>query len=775
MKRVSYKILSVSLVAILLSACTADTLSEGTAMSREARPNELTGIRAVIEGGAMSATRAGTVTTLVDYVGRSDFKKDDQVLFTEIRRTEGPITEFTYPGNGNYDGIIFQFGSEGGWKRAADNGPERVYWTDAVSTHTFVAYSTPQTADYDWKKYEFTQNETKKTYYIGSLGNPTDNEVIDYTLTADEQNTAEVGGKTIYKNPKLENEDLLIAHDSEMKAEPGGSVALVKFYHGLSSIRVIVNISGFSSTSYDHAAVVSDMKLLHQPTMYVWMQSDKCAQPLRASREGSSVTDQEMVNKAWDNNESNVPAYNQRKDMKLWIPIPAGTGSNQSKIFTFYGITTPQPSDYINTLPSKGEGSEYRSAELEFNVTYADPLKPSTTVTKPYKASLPDVYFEAGYNTTINISLNHKDEKMTVGAEYENWQFIATPDQGELKKNSTFLQDTERSSIYLSGIDEKATIDDATWLYELNNTIYDVYGHKGTQDDPYQISTAYQLLSFAYEVKAGNHGAGRDFKDKYVRLDADLTLQPTSNKYKEEIVSTGDNQQQIDDAASALEWIGIGDASHPFNGTFIGGNRFIHRLKGSPLFASLGEYARVEELQVNAITIGNGNYTSVAGNGLFAESNAGLICASRVVGDVSFSGTEAGAFVGQNTGTLYVCYHVGDTKGSSVTGGLVGSNGNEGIIEGCYHAGAVTGTTTGGITGSNTGTLDNNYYNSTMLTPNFIPDTGVKGCTSTYMTKQAFVTEINNGITTWCTNHAGYDNSYRYVYQPANYPQLQKE
>lgn len=728
------------LQAVILAGCSADESLSNNNDGSAAR--ELSGIKAYIAGTETSNTqRAGTVTPLAHYVGRDAFITGDQVVFTDIRRTNTPITEFTYPGNGDYNGIIFQAGSEGGWSRVAGNGPERVYWTDATSPHTFVAYSAPQ-AGFEWKTYKFTQESVNKTYYIGSLGEPTTDGDITYT----EEN--------------LKNEDLLLSYDANMQAEPGGSVALVKFYHGLSSVRVVVNISGFSSTTSDHQSVVSDMKLLHQPTMYVWMQADAGAQPLRASRTGQSFTDQEMVNAAWNNGGSNVPAYDQRKNLVLWTPNPDGSGSGQSKTFTFYGITTPQPSDYINTLNAESEG---RKVELSFKVTYPDPLKPSETVTKDYKASLTTVYFEAGFNTTINISLNHKNEKMTVGAEYENWQYVATPDVGELKKNSTFLQDTERGNVTILG-DAKATIDDATWLYEYESTVYDIYGHDGTTaEKAYQISTAYQLLSFAYEVKNG-----KTFEGKYVRLDADLTLQKSATKTREEVVEDPTSY------ATALNWIGIGDETHPFNGTFLGGNRFIYRLKGSPLFVNIGSNAKIEQLQVQPLTIGNGTYTAINGDGAFAKTNAGMICGSKVVGDVILNGSTVGAFVGENTGKLFADYHVGLTQGTATTGGLVGTNSGE--IVSCYQAGEVIGTTTGGIVGANTntGTLENNFYNSTLLpSPTFSPESGVTGKTSNEMTKEAFVTLLNNGTTSWRTDHTGYDD-YQYVYQPANYPKLTK-
>ena len=724
-------------VAMTLAGCAAE--DRQTSSTDTTGHPELTGIRAeIVGGGDTKATRAGTVTPLVDYVGRDAFIPYDRTVFTNIRRTQNALTEFTYPGAGTYDGIIFKAGAELGWQRVADGGPERVFWTDAVSAHTFVAYSIPQAPNFEWNKYQFTQGATRKTYYLGSIGDPTDPDDIVYDDADD-----------------LDAEDLLIAYDTNMQAETGGSVALVKFYHALSSVRVVVNISGFSSTTSDHKAVVSNMQLLHQPTMYVWMQSDWGAQPLRASREGQSFTDQQMVDAAWG---STAPAFDQRKNLTLWTPVPAGSGSGQSKTFTFYGITTPQPSDYIGTL---AEGSDLRKAELAFDVTYPNPLKPSQTITKSYKASLADdVCFEAGFNTTINISLNHKNEQLTVGAEYENWIFQDTPDVGELKKNSTFLQSVghDGENVTILG-DDNATIDDATWLYEFDGTVYDIYGHDGSSEtEAYQISTAYQLLSFAYEVQNGN-----SFQGKYVRLDADITLQKSADKTAEELEEGG---------SAALVWPGIGTADNAFEGTFLGGNRFVYRLYGSPLFANIGSHAKIERLQVQALTPFSSATVPVTGSGLFAATNAGHIWASRVVGDVSLSADNAGAFVGTNTGSLYCCYHIGATKGSGAVGGLVGTN--SGTVSCCYQAGAVTGSgTVGGVVATNSGTLYGNYYNET-LCPASVTIEGVTGETTTGMTKQAFVTTLNNAVAAWRAANTGYTayTAYTFVYQPANYPKL---
>lgn len=704
-------------LALILAGCSSADDVNTSRVSADAR--ELEGVKAVIEGADMKeGTREGTVTTLVHYVGRNLFVAGDQILFTKIKRTNNPISNFTYPTEGSsYEGILYVgTGTTGGgvsWDRSTktdgtmtDGGPDRVYWTDASSPHTFKAYSIPQ-GDFDWAK------DNANPWYYGSVGDPSQSTEINYS-----------------SNDVLKGEDLLIAYDEAMLAEPGGSVALVKFRHALSSIRVVVNINGFSAgkeAASDNQTRVFGMKLLNQPTKYVWKQVVFGAE---------AVTDGQVY-----------------RNMMLWMPDAQGTNEDQSRIFTFYGITTPHAESNL---------------QLQFTVTYPNPLQPSQTLEKTYTATLENVKFEAGYNTTVNVTLNHKNEMMTVGAEYENWQFASIPHEGRIKKNSTFLQGTERESVTIVG-DEKATIDDATWLYELNGTIYDIYGNDGSEaSKAYRISTADQLLSFAYEVKNG-----RTFEDKFVRLDADITLQKSSAKTKAEIVLTEDNESEYNAADDAVDWIGIGDETHAFNGTFLGGKRFVYRLKGKPLFINLAAKADIKQLQVNTVHKPDGSTAAVEGSGLFADSNAGMLSACKVVGDVAFDGTTVGAFVGTNTGKLWCCYHIGatiGTTGAPVVGGLVGNN--SGIIASCYHAGKVTGTTTGGIAASGDGFYDNSYYDNKLLSaPAFTPAAGVVGKTTSEMTKEPFVNEINDGISTWRSTDDGYD-AHSYVYQPANYPIL---
>ncbi len=775
-KGILYIILIVLLVAVVLAGCTAHDEIGSPADQQTAGMHKLEGIEAVIVGNTHNGTtRAGTVTKLEDYVGRDVFVHRDKIVFTKISRTTTPLTHFTYPNEtSKYDGIDFVAGSAGGWSRDTnDGGPERIYWTDAENAHTFVGYSTPQdyfheAADsvaFDWKPFTFTTGGSAQKCFMGSLGEADKtgaaNDTIDYTLTVEEQkaDTTHANNTVVYSNRKLENEDLLLAYDTDVKAEPGGSVALIDFYHALSSIRVVVNISGFSSssTAADNAAVVSNMRLLDQPTMYFWMQSTYKAQALR-NLTGATETMEELVNAAYG---EGAPRYDQKKALRLWIPQPDGVGENQSKTFTFYGITTPQ------------EANTTDSITLKFNVTYPNPMKPSTNQLKTYTAKLGNVGFQAGYNTTINISLNHKNEQMTIGAQYENWQFVATPDAGELKKNSTFLQHTDSTKI--TTMDENlATADDATWLYKLNNVVYDIYGNKGdTEATAYKICTANQLLSFAYEVRNGH-----SFEGKFIRLDADITMQTSAKKTKEEMQKLETSEDELKNYANALNWIGIGDDTHSFNGTFIGGDRYIYRLNGKPLFKSIGSSAKIKHLQMTVIDID--------GTGAIAESNAGLICGSIISGDVTLNGNLGGAFIGTNTGNIFCSYHIGDTESNNTAGnvslgGLVGTNSGE--IANCYHAGRIvysstitpasTEITTGAITCTNTaaeGNIVNNYYNSNLLSPTYVM-TGVTGKTSAEMTKTSFVETINTGIDNWHTSHTAFD-WHQYQHNPANYPTL---
>lgn len=630
---------------------------------------EMTGISA-------SMTRAVQVAELEDYVGKKEFDNEDRAVFITIKRTGNPIQQFTYS---NIEFVCTATTSDEGvtsigWSRDKNTGsngtnseahPDRIYWSDATSDHTFTGYCAPQQGGgkaFDWAKRHTDDIDA----YYGSIGDPTDH----------------ADAETFTDNSVLRKNDILLTHSTEIKAED--AIAKLYFYHGLAQVRVIVNISNFAAGGGDDTkSVVSDMVLKQMLTMYKWRQLDVATQELN---EGDQTTLNEIYG------QTDAPAFNQRKDFNLWIPNPVGIGEKSSRTFTFYGMAVPTRITDDNPLA------------FSFKVTYPDPMKPDQMKTHDYQSSIKDIRFDAGKCTTINISLNHRNEKLTVGAEYDDWEFINVPDQGELKKNSTFLDTTERDSITIMG-DAKANVDDATWLYVDPKTqkILDVYGNDGSAAHPFQISTAYQLLAFAYEVKGGTTDMPRtpltykdlsqeektisgafDFTGYHVALDAGLTLQDNTSMTKQELKTTDDDYAS---APNAIEWIGIGDVNKPFNGKFDGGVRFISRLYGAPFFAALGPQAHVEQLTLEQVI-------EVNGNGGFAEINEGVICACKVDGDVKSNTTDAGgSFVGTNSGLVFACYHVGNltAKNASAVGGLIGCNKAEGRIVASYNFGNIQG------------------------------------------------------------------------------------
>ena len=559
---------------------------------------EIKSIDATIDG-EQTVTRA--VQKLDAIVGRDAFVDGNHIVFTTIKRTDNPLEGFTYK-DIKYDK------ADGSWVRTAGNLPEKIYWTDGHNPHTFIGYSLPS-EKYSWTKTTEGKNDT----YSGELGE-------SYTGTIDFS-----GG-----NDKIKDEDLLLNYNTKTVAETGGLSTKVGFTHALSNVRVIVNIKNYaaSDTSLDAKTVVSDFVIKSQPTKFTW------------GANSSSLKVLDYVG-------------NTKKDIKLWCPEPDGVGDGQSKTFTFYGLTTPQDATYHNI-----NGND-KDLEFSFKVTYPDATNPDgPKLDKTYNGKFTSpVNFNSGACTTLNISLNHKNEEMLIKVTYSDWNYVATPDLGELRKKSTFIDMKGDVTIHS---DSKANVYDATWLYkDANGKIWDVYGNDGSADYPYRITSASQLLSFAKEVS--NEKEPLDFDGKFIRLDADITMQSSTAQ-----TSVEDEKSNI----TPLTWIGIGDTDHAFQGTFLGGDRYINRLYGNPLFVNLGDNACVEQLCITAI----GEFST----GALAGTNNGIIGGCKVIDDVSLA-TGAGALVGRNssTGVIHACYYTG-------TGNLIGTD--SGTTKGCYTA-----------------------------------------------------------------------------------------
>ena len=591
------------LAVVLLSACQAndEAIVPDAAL-------EIRGITAAIDGDNVAATRATDETTVT--VGRAAFAANDKIVFTEIRRTNSPLKEFTYKN------IRYLYDGKSWARTEVESGKEKIYWTDGESVHTFVGYSLPSS------DYPFDNGGT----YAGELGR-------DFTTAIDFSTGNDV----------MKVEDLLLNFNAKTKAETGGLSTKVSFAHALSQVRVVVDIDDYVAGDIDKQLTVANMVIQQQPTKFTW------------TAQGTNI--------------DLVPTGQSYKDIKLF----------QSG-FTFYGLTTPH----------------LDNVDFSFDVTYPKALNPSETVTKTYKGTFENVQFYSGKCTTLTITLNHRNEQMYMSVTYNDWNLVPTPDLGVLRKKSTYMtMNVDNTAIKThSQVDN---IDDAIWLYESNNVVKDVYGNDGTSAaTAFRITSALQMLAFAKEVNSDY-----DFTGKYVRLDADITMQSSAT-------------------ASDYVWKGIGEGGNEFNGTFLGGDRYINRLNGSPLFVKLGSNACVEQLHITAI----GNVT----NGTLAGTNAGIIGGCKVIDDVTLSGEGAGALVGTNTGTIHASYYTG-------TGALVGNQTaeNHGTIVGCYQASDIT-------------SFTNKYL-------------------------EEYVGKLNGDLATWYTGNSDkYRTKFSYTFTPGNYP-----
>ena len=688
-------------------------------------PRLLTGINALM---GQSESRAYVPLTDPNYIGRKDFANGDKLVFTTIKRTNSSIETYTYAG------IVWKR-TGGGWNRDKnDKQPENIYWSDGKSGHTFTAYSLP-VGNFAWEEHS--------NYYFGKLGNFTtdDATAIDYCSTfGSDFSIAPADSGSI----KLRRDDLVLSHKTDLVADPGGSIATVRFNHALSFVYIKVNINGFaaSSTAEDTKSRVHDMEILSQPIYYKWNKASSAAEPLNGSEseKPSWITDAAAT-----------------KTLKACIFNPKGQNNNQYKEFIFTSLA----------VPTTEAG---RTMQMRFKVTYPDPLRPNTaTVTKTYVAKLNDVKLYAGKRTQINITLHHTDETMTVGAEYHDWEFVSTPDNSNLTKKSTFLSYVSRDSVTIH-TDPIATEDDATWLYYKRDTngniqtdaegkdiILDVYGNDGSQEKPYIIATADQLLSFAYEVKGGF-----DFSGKCVKLDAAITMQPKLTT-------------QADDA-NAVHWIGIGDNEHAFNGKFLGYSRQLSGLLGKPLFIKTGEAAFVEHISLK-------NVLGVDGGGAAVETNGGILGACIIEGDVIYTATGTETYCGslaavnEASGHILSCVHIGEVKGPGYVGGLVGLN--KGHIVASYHTGYVISRDNSKVNGtvakSDNGKVFGIYFNS-----DYLPGTNESEAQSTtYLQSKEFVNVINGrkksyiesgetGLTQGMIEHYGTEHNFQY--RPGAYP-----
>ncbi len=761
------------LILTILAACSDSAAIIEEKPEQEHDGIELTGIKAVVAGSSTSTTRSSADEYNTDYVGRSTFIKDDEMIITKFERTQAALSHYSYKN------IFYKSNSDLAWARTKGDGvngyevADRIYWSDNASYHTFIGYSLPQ----DWKNKadKWTTSSTGiPDVFHGQFSKSSDN-IVDFSVKGTFTSSSIYDGEFEYDAKaklvvdktcsRLKNEDLLLFYNTEQLADIGGMTTTLYYRHALASLRVIIDIREFavSDGSQDAKTTIKDLLVLNQPWKYKWTQT------------GTNSNE----------NDTDLPGWGVINDMqtgdglvniKAWQPRPQGEGTGSNKTFTFYSLIVPG----AQTKEINGNGFD-----IQYTVTYPNALKPNEMEDHTYGVHMDDILFKAGYCTTVRVSLNHRGEPINIGAMYYNWDDVSTPDKSNLQKVSTFLDTYNRTNVTIAG-DELATIEDATWLYyekdgqgNATTILKDIYGHDGTKESPFTIKTARQLLSFAYEVNAtktlkedktnntrveDSDRQSQSFAGKYVKLEADLFLQ-------KDLKSTD------------IVWPGIGTADKQFNGYFDGGNRIIKLLKGKPLFTNIGANAHIETLQLEDV-IG-----PINGGGCLAEVNNGTLCGCHVyaknnkeinltsTSTSASSETYSGFICGVNNGTIFACKTQGDFKSAAqYTGGITGIN--NGSIVASIAIGKISSSYSGsgekvfgGISAQNgtSSSITTCFFDKDKMKGVTAGDMDTCGKTTTEMQKEGVVNALNEEIQKSSGEHFKTRN---YTFHVGQYPRV---
>lgn len=221
---------------------------------------------------------------------------------------------------------------------------------------------------------------------------------------------------------------------------------------------------------------------------------------------------------------------------------------------------------------------------------------------------------------------------------------------------------------------------------------------KGTQDEPYLIKDAEDLIEFARRVNDNDPINEKEGElNAWAELKKDIDLENTS-------------------------WTPIAyNYEHPYSGTFDGNNHTISGLSINNsstnygyfgLFGAVGEGGTVTNLTVEgSITVNSGS--NVRAGGVVASNDGDVSnCTSEVAITVEANIAYIGGIIGSNAGNVSNCTNKTDitaTANTAYIGGVIGFNG--GSLTNCSNSGAVEGTGqtangayVGGIVGSNSHT-----------------------------------------------------------------------
>ncbi len=245
------------------------------------------------------------------------------------------------------------------------------------------------------------------------------------------------------------------------------------------------------------------------------------------------------------------------------------------------------------------------------------------------------------------------------------------------------------------------------------------FAGQGTQKRPYQIYTEEELKKLQTAIETNPE----EYKDAHFELMEDIALTQEEG------------------------WTPIGTEEKPFEGIFNGND---HTVSGLKIEANTADNqgifgvnaGTIENLVVEGSVTGKDNVGGIAGtnkeNGVIkdctsnvtvtgennvggiAGKNDGTITGCTNNGTVTGNGTGTGGIVGNNNGLLKDDTNTAAVTGKDDVGGVAGTNGGNGTVEGCANSGNVTGkegNTPGAVIGNNQNAqadaVKNDYYQKT--------------------------------------------------------------
>ena len=309
-----------------------------------------------------------------------------------------------------------------------------------------------------------------------------------------------------------------------------------------------------------------------------------------------------------------------------------------------------------------------------------------------------------------DVVLGEADNPCTVigsGGTVFNGKVTVTP--GITIEKGTFNGDvinngTITGGVFNSTVSGSGTIKGGTFNTPITGS--------GTESDPYQISTAAQLMRFR-DIVNGTGGQTQN-PAACAKLMNDIVLNDGTFDANGTYTSGSTN-------TAPEEWTPIGKYTDdndktPYTGTFDGQG---HTIKGlyvnSASDAYVGLFGCLEGAAVRNLTVDGyvQGYKTAGGIAGYA-SNAAIENCSNHCSVFGGSNSMIGGIAGLNFDGAKIidCYNVGTIRNSNVfepCGGIVW--GNAGTVSNCYNVGTISGNVYDGeIVGKNSGTVENCYY-----------------------------------------------------------------